>query len=137
MSDTEQQAIREKYYAEALRYMDNAKETLKKANKQDHYYHDPKYVRTACGTAYNGMLVALDAYLLMKGIRRVKGRKSIEYYHENVGHLDKKLLGLINRGYDVLHLAGYYDGVRDAKVIKTGFDIAYDVIEKIKPMQAN
>jgi len=130
-----QETIKEKYYAEALRYMNNAKETLKKANKEDHYYRDSKYVRTACGTAYNGVLLALDAYLLTKGIKKTKGRKSIDYYQENIGHSDKKLLNHINSVYEVLHLAGYYDGIRDARVIKIGFDTAYEIIDKIKPMQ--
>jgi hypothetical protein len=44
-----------KSYTEALRYMDNAKETLQKANKEDDFYHDRKYVRTACGTAYKNV----------------------------------------------------------------------------------
>jgi uncharacterized protein (UPF0332 family) len=133
MLKMEQEAVKEKYYAEAMRYMDNAKETLKKANKEDAFYHDAKYVQTACGTAYNGVLIALDAYLMMKGVKRTKGRKSIEYYQENVGAVDRKLLNNVNRMYDVLHLAGYYDGVRDVKVIKIGFDTAYDIIDKIKP----
>jgi uncharacterized protein (UPF0332 family) len=137
MSDTEQQAIREKYYAEALRCMDNAKETLKKANKESNYYSDKKYVRTACGTAYNGVLLALDAYLLTKGVRRPRGRKSIEYYQNNIGQADKKMLNHLNSVYEVLHLAGYYDGVQDARILKIGFDTAYDIIEKIKPQPAS
>lgn len=43
--------------------MENATETLKKAGKDGKYYKDEKYVKTACGTAYNGVLKALDIYL--------------------------------------------------------------------------
>ncbi|MDR0613459.1 MAG: DUF5618 family protein [Dysgonamonadaceae bacterium] len=135
MSTDEQQLIKQQSYAEAIRYMENAKETLKKAGKEDHYYKDRKYVKTACGTAYNGVLIALDAYLRLKGIKKTKGRKSIEYYCEQVGNLDKKMLRQVNSAYETLHLSGYYDGILNARIIKTGFDEAYGIIEKIKPEQ--
>ena len=51
MSIEAQQELKEKYYSEATRYIDNAKEYLKNAQKEDNIYQDTKYVRTACGTA--------------------------------------------------------------------------------------
>jgi hypothetical protein len=136
MSNEDQQEIKQQYYAEAIRYMDNAKEILKKAGKEDSYYSDKKYVRIACGTAYHGVLIALDAYLLMKGLKKTgKRRKSIEYYQENIGQQDKKILKQLNSAYEILHIFGYYDGTLDAVVIKRGFDEAYGIIDKIKPMQ--
>ncbi|MDR0732744.1 MAG: DUF5618 family protein [Dysgonamonadaceae bacterium] len=104
MSIEEQQSIKRQSYSEAMRYMENAKENLKKAGKEYLFYKDRKYVRTACGTAYNGVLLALDAYLLLKGIKKTKGRKSIEYYYEQVSKLDKKLLQHVNSAYELLHL---------------------------------
>jgi hypothetical protein len=135
MLHEEQQEIKQKYYTEAIRYMDNAKEILKKAQKEDDFYNDKKYVRMACGTAYSGVLIALDTYLFLKGVemKKNKKRKSIEYYVDNIGKLDKKLLKYVNSIYSVLHLSGYYDGVLDARVIKVGFDEAYEIIENIKP----
>ena len=135
MSIQEQQKLKEKYYSEAMRYMDNAKECLKNAKKEDGYYHDQKYVRMACGTAYSGVLVALDYFLKLKGISKPKGkdRKSIEYYQENLSIQDRKMLNYLNTVYVILHLDGYYDGVKKATVIKSGFDDAYKIIEKIKP----
>ncbi|GBU22591.1 hypothetical protein R80B4_02501 [Fibrobacteres bacterium R8-0-B4] len=35
--------------------------------------------------------------------------------------------------YNVLHLYGYYDGIRNVKVIEVGFKAAYEIIDKIKP----
>jgi len=139
MSIQEQQKIKEKYYSEAMRYMDNAKEYLKSARKEGKYYRDTKYVRTACGTAYNGVLIALDCFLLLKGISIPKGkdRKSIEFYHNNLAKLDRKMLDYLNTSYKILHLYGYYDGVEKADVIKSGFDDAKKIIEKIKPAELN
>jgi hypothetical protein len=47
MSIEKQELIKTKYYSEAIRYMENAKETLQKAGKEDKYYNDKKYVRTS------------------------------------------------------------------------------------------
>ena len=135
MSIQEQQELREKYYGEAIRYMDNAGECLKKAKKEDNFYNDKKYVKMACGTAYNGMLVALDCFLLLKGIDKPKGksRKSIEYYQSNIAKIDRKMLNYLNGAYEILHLWGYYDGIGSVNVVKEGFEYANTIIEKIKP----
>ena len=125
-------------YGEAMRYMDNAKGCLQNAKKEGNYYRDPKYVKMACGTAYNGVLVALDGFLSLKGIETPKGkqRKSIDFYHSNLGKLDRKMLDHLNSAYEILHLWGYYDGIGDAIVVKRGFDEAYKLIEKVKPANA-
>ena len=133
MSIEEQETFKGKWHAEALRYMDNAKDSLKKAGKDGLFYNDRKYVRTACGTAYNGVLIALDAYLQLHGIQKTKGRKSIDYYQNYVGKVDRKLLTYLNGAYEILHLFGYYDGATDTRVVKAGFDNAYFIINKIKP----
>ena len=138
MSIQEQQQAKEQYYNEAMRYMDNAKEYLKSAQKVGDYYHDPKYVRTACGTAYSGMLIALDCFLLLKGMHKPTGkeRKSIEHYQKNIGKVDRKMLDYLNGAYKILHLSGYYDGIEDARVISLGFDTAKIIIDKIKPEES-
>ena len=136
MIPKDQNKIRTTYYNEAVRYMENARETLKKAGKEDRFYKDEKYVKTACGIAYNGVLKALDGYLLLKGIEKKKGRKDIEYYQDAVAAIDRKLLNYINSAYMILHLHGYYDGVKDAMVIAEGFNLAFSIIDKIKPAAA-
>ena len=139
MSIQEQQQAKEQYYSEAMRYMDNAKEYLKNARKEGNFYRDPKYVRTACGTAYSGMLIALDCFLILKGMHKPtrKERKSIEYYQKNIGKLDRKMLDYVNSAYQILHLSGYYDGIEDARVISIGFNTAKIIIDKIKPAKLN
>ena len=133
MTIDEQKQLKINNYNEAIRYMDNAKETLKKADKEDSFYIDDKYVKTACGTAYNGVLKALDCYFLLKEILRKKGRKDIDYYKSTITKIDKKMLNYLNNVYEVLHLSGYYDGITDVKVVARGFELASDIIEKIKP----
>ena len=132
MTTDEQNTYKAEVYTEAIRYMDNAKEVLKKANKMDLFFEDPKYVKMACGTAYNAVLLALDGYFKLKGIPSKKGRKDITYYQSNVGKLDKKMLDYLNEAYQMLHLVGYYDGSKNVKAIMSGFEFAYLIIDKIK-----
>ena len=82
MSIQEQTETKTKYYTEAIRYMDNAKEVLEKAGKEYNYYIDDKYVKAACAIAYNGVLKALDDYFILKQSASIKKgkRKSKEYY---------------------------------------------------------
>ena len=135
MSIKEQTETKTKYYTEAIRYMDNAKETLNKSGKEHNYYKDDKYVKTACGIAYSGVLKALDGYLILKQAPTLKkGKtKSKEYYESVLTKLDWKMLSAFETTYEVLHLSGYYDGIRNIKIINTGFEVAYEIIEKIKP----
>jgi hypothetical protein len=130
-----QEEIKQRGYAEANRYMDNAKELLKKSRKEDGYYADKKYVRISCGTAYHAVLIALDTFLELKGVEIPKGakRKSIKFYTMHVSKLDGKLLTELNSVCEILHLSGYYDGIQDAGVIAIGFNTAYKIINRIRP----
>jgi len=133
METLEQAKIKSKYYEEAIRYMENAKETLKKAGKEDDFYQDDKYVKTACGIAYNAVLKALDGYFITKEVKVPKRRKSIEFYRDNIARIDRKLMAHLNNAYTVLHLDGYYDGNVIVDTINSGFKSAYLIIDKIKP----
>jgi len=126
---------REEAYKEAMRYIDNGRDNLKKAGKADNYYKDIKYVKTGCGVAYNGVLFALDFYLDHKGVKPLKHpkKKSIEWYRENISRLDKKLLSALNNVYTVLHIDGYYEGINSVKIVQAGFEVAEEIIDRIKP----
>jgi len=136
MDIDEQNRFLSEHYTEAIRYMDNAKDVLKKAVREDdRYYKDKKYVKSACGIAYLGVLVALDAWLKLKDVPEPgKGKhKNIEFYESNIAKIDKKLLNSVETVYSILHLEGYYRKERRIKIIEEGFDAAYEIIEKIKP----
>ncbi len=122
-------------YSEALRYMENAKETLKKAGKEDGLYQDVKYVKTASGTAYSAILFALDEYLKQKEGLKYKKPKSIEDYQTRITKQNKKLLTLVVSAYETLHILGYYHGATSVKTITSGFEDAYSIIEYIKNSQ--
>lgn len=128
---------RERHYREAVRYLQNANDLLKtKARKKDRYYQDAKYVKMACGTAYSGVLMAVDTFLEMKGqgIEKKKyARINVDDYRKRLTTLDKKMLNDFNTAYFVLHLNGYYEGVTNADVIIEGMNSAKQIVNKIKP----
>jgi hypothetical protein len=124
-------------YKEAMRYIENAEEDLKLAGKDGKFYEDEKYVISACGIAYSGMLKGLDSLFDIKGVPKSKGRKSIEYYKKILSNLDKKLLKHLNNGYEILHLYGYYYGGRSITSIGDGFDDAKTIISALKPYANN
>ncbi len=121
-----------KHIVEAHRYLENAKEILReKAQKEDKYYKDAKYVKMAGNTAYNGLLVALDGLF---GIKK-KGRKSVDWYQEELGKIDRKILNAFNSAYEVLHLSMGYDGVLSAKIAAVGLEEAETIIKWVEAKQ--
>lgn len=121
---------------ESLRYLQNAKEILKKAPIEDNRYADVKYVQEACGTAYLAILKAIDAYLLSKGLIRKELPKSVDAYRKALQkHLkvrNGKLLKEFEDLYDELHIAGYYRGdLHSVGVVKEALKTARGFIEKI------
>ena len=139
MTVQEQQKIREKYHSKAMQYMGKAKEYLKEAPKDGKFFCDQKYVKKACREAYKGLLVALDCFLLLKGVETpdVKGRKPIEFYQYNINKLDKKMMNPLNCAYQILHLYANYDGINSVAVVRYGFEDAQVIINKIKPAGLN
>lgn len=122
---------------EALRYLQNAKEILKKAPIEDNRYTDVKYVQEACGTAYLAILKTIDEYLLKKGLTKKDLPGSVDAYRKALRkHLsvyDGKLLRAFEDLYDELHIAGYYRGnLHSVGVIKEAFNAARAFIGKIK-----
>ena len=121
-----------KHIVEAHRYLENAKEILReKAQKEDKYYKDAKYVKMAGNTAYNGLLVALDGLF---GIKK-KGRKSVDWYQEELEKIDRKILNAFNSAYEVLHLSMGYDGVLSAKIAAVGLEEAETIIKWVEAKQ--
>jgi hypothetical protein len=88
----------------------------------------------ASGTAYNGLLIALDCYLILNGVEITDTtKKDIDFYRANLSKKNKKLLGYLNSAYEVLHLLGYYDGITKNSILQEGLKDANFIISQIKP----
>lgn len=122
---------------EAIRYLENAREILKKAPIEDNTFTDIKLVQEACGTAYLAVLKAIDEYLINRGIEPKDLPESIDEYREMIRKYLSIRNGKISREfeklYKALHIAGYYRGLlEDVDMVKDAFKAAKVFIEKLK-----
>ncbi|MGM9512082.1 DUF5618 family protein [Larkinella sp. GY13] len=118
---------------EAKRYLDNAREILReKANKDDGYYWDTKYVKMAGNTAYMGVLIALDGFLGNKS----KGRKDVDWYNQQLAPFDKKLRNAFVGAYYTLNLSMSYDGNPSVSIAEAGLAEAENVINWVESWMA-
>ena len=120
---------------EARRYVENARKTLKDNGELDvelNRYEDEKYVRAAGNYLWLGVLMALDAVFHVRTDRRT--RVDIKDYLAAIGKRDRKLLALVNDGYDVMHLYMNYDGNQQKGVCDSGFRLANDIINRCEAM---
>ena len=125
---------------EAQRYVDNAKQTLKENGEFDaatRTYGDRKYVRSAGHFLWNAVLIALDAVFHVTTSHQ---RPDIKDYKAAVATRDRKLLALINTGYDTMHITMSYDGNQSKAVCDEGIRLANEIINicsKMLPQQSS
>jgi len=121
---------------EALRYLNNARGILKSVPVENGTYIDIKPVREACGTAYLSILIAIDEYLLKKGISKKELPKSVVAYRKALQRYlavhNGKLLREFEALYEALHIAGYYRGnLYLVDMIKDALKVTRAFIDKI------
>jgi hypothetical protein len=121
---------------EPIRYIENAKEILGKSSVEDSFYTDMKYVKSTFGTAYLGVLKAIDEFLLSRGVEKDKLPKKVEEYEKLLkkfaGAYNGRLIRQFETIYNELHIAGYYRGVlQRVSIVKDAIANAKDFIEKI------
>jgi len=121
---------------EALRYLENAKEILLSASKEDNTYTDIKPVRQACGAAYLAVLKAIDEYLLSQGVDKKRLPKSVDGYGDLLRKYalvhDRRLLREFEKLHDALDIAGYYRGLlADVNMVQDAFKAAEVFITKL------
>lgn len=122
---------------EAMRYLDNAKDILKNSKIEGNIYVDDKYVKSACGVAYLGVLKAIEESLLERGLTKKELPKSVDAYREalkkHFAIRNGKLLREFESIYDILHIGGYYRGLlHSTTIVKDAFKEAEEFIRKIK-----
>ena len=96
---------------EAQRYLDNARKILtENAGKYGDYYSDPKYVKMAGNTAWNGVLVALDAVTDVRKNLKSRQRPDFKDYQQAAAKKDGRINKKLVTAYDSLHKVLGYDG---------------------------
>lgn len=116
---------------ESRRYVKNAKQILKENADLDiveSRYQDDKYVRAAGSYLWSGVLIALDAVFHVK--KDPFDRVDITDYRTAIAKRDRKLLGMVNDGYEYIHLYMSYDGTLSKKTCDEGFHLANAIIDR-------
>lgn len=109
---------------------------MQKADKEDGYYKDDKYVRTACGIAYIGLTKIVQRILDFHNKPRPKKNADVYYYQEHLAKINRTLINHFNTAYNELHLNGYYRGETKVASITAGmeeYEYFLHELEKISP----
>jgi len=115
---------------EAERYLQNARQILsEKAEKDGDYYNDTKYVKMAGNTAWNGVLVALDAVLPVRANLKKNQRLDFKDYEEAIAKKDNKMTHPLLNAYEMLHKSLGYDGITDYKIVQLSLDKAKIILD--------
>ncbi|MDR1475620.1 MAG: DUF5618 family protein [Holosporales bacterium] len=114
---------------EAERYLQNARQLLsEKAEKDGDYYNDSKYVKMAGNTAWNGVLVALDAVLGIRSGLKKNQRPEFKDYQAAIAKKDSKMTRPLLWTYESLHKVLGYDGNARYKIVQDSMDQAKLII---------
>jgi len=115
---------------EAERYLQNARQILsEKAEKDGDYYNDSKYVKMAGNTAWNGVLVALDAVLLVRENLKKGQRPDFKDYQEAISKVDSKMTRPLLWAYESLHKVMGYDGNPRYKIVQDSLEQAKIILD--------
>ena len=115
---------------EAERYLQNARQILsEKAEKDGDFYNDRKYVKMAGNTAWNGVLVALDAVLNVRSGMKSKQRPEFKDYQEAIAKKDTKMTRPLLGAYESLHKTMGYDGNPTYKIVQNSLDLAKMIVD--------
>ena len=121
--------------SEARRYVENAKQTLKKHGQLDtksRLYMNDKYVRSAGNFLWYAMIIMMDAVFKVKSPHRP--HPDIIDYKTAVAQRDRKLLGHVIAAYDTMHISMGYDGNPSKAICDEGFRLANDIIDRCAAM---
>ncbi len=129
----------------ARRYLENARGELKNAGiiRDTGTYKDYKHISSASGLAFRGVLEALKALFLSKGVfkdssemnRKLKRHDMFFRTLKEISGLGKdrdRLMYLLEDVYDILHIGGYYRELRSKKAIDDGFEKAEKIIRIVE-----
>jgi hypothetical protein len=115
---------------EAERYLQNARQLLsEKAEKEGDYYNDSKYVRMAGNTAWNGVLIALDAVLNVRAGLKKGQRPEFKDYQAAITKKDAKMSRPLLYTYESLHKVLGYDGNPRYKIVQDSLEQAKMILD--------
>ena len=124
--ETKEEAINE-----AKKYIKNAKDIFSKIEIEYGRYKDIKKVREAVAIAYLAGLIAIDGYLISRGISKEKLPNDITQYYKALKEIPRngKLTSYLITAYENLHIFAYYRGGANVDMIKAGIKSVEEIIK--------
>lgn len=121
---------------DAVRFFKNGVATIKKVREHYGIYDDLKYVHEGSSIIYRGVLSAVDAVALGRGVHESKLPKNVPEVREFLkkrSASNGKVLKAFNELYRQLHLIAYYgrDEEVGPEIVNLGISNARFVIEKL------
>ncbi|MBK9248660.1 MAG: DUF5618 family protein [Ignavibacteria bacterium] len=119
----------------SISYLSNAREIFAKSPKEGKLYVEDKYVREGAEIAYLAALIAIDGYLVKKGVAVEKLPQSIEEYWMHIKKYirhDSKFNENFMLVYQNLHICAHQLGSQSIALVKEGLVAVGDIIKLLK-----
>lgn len=123
----------EAYFNRAAILWTNAHRMLGALKVAEGRYRKPKRMREACGTGWLAVQEAIKGLARRRGALVKKLPKEIDQLGQELdeSHVNGRAMAELEDAYQLLHIAGYYEGVRSASQIALGMDSARSLVERI------
>ena len=108
-----------------------------KAEKDDDYYNNSKYVKMAGNTAWNGVLVTLNAVLQVRANLKKGQRPDFKDYQEAIAKKDNKMTLPLLWAYESLHKVMGYDGNPRLRIVQDSLDHAKIILDWVEKHYQN
>ena len=122
------------HYNRTLRHIDNAEAELKKAGKDGSYYTNKKYVKSAGGIAYTGVLEATKQYIALKDVAINDGADEREI-KSALSKLNPNAVEPFNHFYSYLYFSVHLYGNSNVRNLTEVMKAAREFIALLKPLE--
>lgn len=120
---------RQKAFEKAKQCFDDARTILReKANYDDGYYQEKKYIKMAGKKAYAGMLLVLDEFINVK----TPGKRDADWYEGHLSFFERKVQNTFDTAYRVLYVSMGSKGIGNAEIAEIGIRRAEQVVDWIE-----
>ena len=97
-------------------------------------YRRIRYVKQAARIAYEGVILALEAYLPASGLANGSKYPEIDGYRTRLSKHSVDLVALLHQVYGQLYLSAYYHGNPSVRGLTKGLWAAEELTAKLSPV---
>jgi hypothetical protein len=133
MATEEKNKIKSKAFVEASALLDEAVAVLKTTKVEFGYYQSSIKVRKVCILAHKALMIAIDAWLRVRGVR-FTGKKSFKFYWQAAKELDDPMYSYFEVIHNMLYEDCYQNGFTEVDFVNNAVELVKAmVVKKIRP----